>query len=47
MAWKRHDQQSEMAVLFWRAKTAFPKLNIILLHESAEERKPHEESLWK
>jgi hypothetical protein len=31
----------------WRAKIAFLKHKIILMHESAGERKSHEENTWK
>jgi hypothetical protein len=30
----------------WQAKLTFLKLNIVLLHKSGDQRKPHEKSPW-
>jgi hypothetical protein len=47
MGWNGHEKHCEKADLMWRTKMAFPKLKIVVLRETAEERKPDEKRPWK
>jgi hypothetical protein len=47
VGWNGQENHYEKADLIWQAKMAFLELKIVLLHEIADERKPHKERLWE
>jgi hypothetical protein len=44
LGWNRHEKHGEMVGLMSRAKVAFLRLKIVLLHDTADEGKLHEDN---